>query len=153
MLNWIVWNRTVLSSNCELKKNILILNWIVWIRTVWLNWIAWNRKVFGNLTVYLYKTEWFKIELIICIKMDLALNNRQRLICHKIQTNKHRGQLVFHTALRRSVPQWRSRFMGSREAERWQHTHTIYIYIYIYIYSEREIYSPTPVGSSSLAKK
>ena len=27
----------------------------------------------------------FEIELIICIKMDLALDNRQRLICHKIQ--------------------------------------------------------------------
>ena len=32
-----------------------------------LNWIVWNR------TDYLYK-------------MDLALNNLQRLICHKIQT-------------------------------------------------------------------
>ena len=27
-------------------------------------------------------------ELLICIKMDLALNNLQGLICHKIQTNK-----------------------------------------------------------------
>ena len=27
----------------------------------------------------------FKIELLICLKMDLALNNLQRLICHKIQ--------------------------------------------------------------------
>ena len=26
------------------------------------------------------------VELIICIKMDLALNNLQRLICHKTQT-------------------------------------------------------------------
>ena len=34
-----------------------------------LNWIVWNR-------------------LFICIKMDLALNNLQRLICHKTQTNK-----------------------------------------------------------------
>ena len=31
----------------------------------------------------------FEIELFICIKMDLALNNLQRLICHKTQTNKH----------------------------------------------------------------
>ena len=30
----------------------------------------------------------FEIELFICIKMDLALNNLQRLICHKTQTNK-----------------------------------------------------------------
>ena len=28
----------------------------------------------------------FEIELIICIKMDLALNNPESLICHKIQT-------------------------------------------------------------------
>ena len=28
-------------------------------------------------------TELFEIELHICIKMDLALNNPQRLICHK----------------------------------------------------------------------
>ena len=35
-----------------------------------LNWIVWNRTVY-------------------CIKMDLALNNLQRLICHKTQTNKH----------------------------------------------------------------
>ena len=31
--------------------------------------------------------ELFEIELIICIKMDLALNNLQRLICHKTQTS------------------------------------------------------------------
>ena len=30
-----------------------------------------------------------KIELFISIKRDLALNNLQRLICHKTQTNKH----------------------------------------------------------------
>ena len=30
----------------------------------------------------------FEIELFICIKMDLALNNQQRLIYHKTQTNK-----------------------------------------------------------------
>ena len=29
--------------------------------------------------------EMFELELIICIKMDLALNNQQRLICHKTQ--------------------------------------------------------------------
>ena len=32
--------------------------------------------------MYLCKTELFEIELLICIKMDLALNNLQRLICH-----------------------------------------------------------------------
>ena len=30
-------------------------------------------------------TELFEIELITCIKMDLALNNLQMLICHKTQ--------------------------------------------------------------------
>ena len=34
------------------------------------------------------ETELFKIELFICIKMDLALNSLQRLICHETQTNK-----------------------------------------------------------------
>ena len=38
--------------------------------------------------MYLCLTELFEIELFICIKMDLALNNIQRLICHKTQTNK-----------------------------------------------------------------
>ena len=28
------------------------------------------------------------MELIICIKMDLALNDLQRLICHKTETTK-----------------------------------------------------------------
>ena len=40
------------------------------------------------------------MELIICIKMDLALNNLQRLICHKTQQTKpnqkypHTNQLI-----------------------------------------------------------
>ena len=37
MLNWIVWNWTVLTFNCVWTETILILKWIVWIRTVWLN--------------------------------------------------------------------------------------------------------------------
>ena len=60
-----------------------MLNWIVWV-----NWIAWNWNAFDNWTVYLCKTELFEIEQIIYIKMDLALNNLQRLICHKTQKNK-----------------------------------------------------------------
>ena len=35
----------------------------------------------------------FEIELIIYIKLDLALNNLQRLICHKIQPTNHRLHL------------------------------------------------------------
>ena len=30
----------------------------------------------------------FEIELLICIKMDLALNNQQRFPWHRTQTNK-----------------------------------------------------------------
>ena len=33
----------------------------------------------------------FEIELIISIKMDLELNNLQRLICHKTQTTNQQG--------------------------------------------------------------
>ena len=43
------------------------------------------------LTIKLFahaKLNIFKIELFICIKMHLALNNLQRLICHKTQTNQ-----------------------------------------------------------------
>ena len=38
--------------------------------------------------MYFCKTELFVIELFICIKIDLALNNLRTLICHKTQTNK-----------------------------------------------------------------
>ena len=34
------------------------------------------------------KLNFLKIELTICIKMDLALNNQQILLCHKTQTTK-----------------------------------------------------------------
>ena len=54
MLNWIVWNGTVLDI-----ETVLTLNWIVW-----------------NSTDYLYK-------------IDLALNNLQKLICHKTQPTNH----------------------------------------------------------------
>ena len=36
----------------------------------------------------IYPVTWFSIEQIIYIKMDLALNNLQRLICHKTQQTK-----------------------------------------------------------------
>ena len=38
---------------------------------------------FDNQTVYSCLIELFEIEL--CLKMDLALNNLQKLICHKKQ--------------------------------------------------------------------
>ena len=35
MLNWIVWNRTILHlTACKQKNCLVILNWIVWSRTV-----------------------------------------------------------------------------------------------------------------------
>ena len=40
------------------------------------------------------KLNLFEIELIIYIKMDLALNNLQRLICHKNPT-KHYSQKCY----------------------------------------------------------
>ena len=36
----------------------------------------------------------FEIELIICIKMDLALNNLKRLICYKTQTTNQPNQFI-----------------------------------------------------------
>ena len=50
--------------------------------------MAWNRTVLDNSTVYSCLTKLFEIELSICIKVDLALNNLQRLICHKTKPNK-----------------------------------------------------------------
>ena len=97
MLNWIAWYRTALTfklrtyarPNC-LKENCLSktllfqaipfsqLNLVLM-----LNWIVWNK------TVYLYK-------------MDLALNNLQRLICHKTQTqiSKQTVSLNYMTSFR-----------------------------------------------------
>ena len=46
-----------------------------------LNWIVWNR------TNHLYK-------------MDLALNNLERLICHKIKTNKRTKERQTHNDTR-----------------------------------------------------
>ena len=39
----------------------------------------------------------FEIELVMCIKMDLALNNRQLLTCHKTQTTNQQGNLIRET--------------------------------------------------------
>ena len=51
-------------------------------------------------TVYSCSTELFEIELTIYIKMDLALNNLQRLICHKTQlTNQYPFSRLLHFTL------------------------------------------------------
>ena len=52
MLNWIVWNRNVLTFNCVGTKTILILNWIVWIRTIRLRWVL-EKEMFLTSNVYL----------------------------------------------------------------------------------------------------
>ena len=57
-LQWLICHKTKLKPN---QNNLM--------------WIAWNRNVFDNQTVYSYETELFEIELLICIEMDLALNN------------------------------------------------------------------------------
>ena len=74
MLNWIIWNGTVFVI-----VTLLTLKWIVINRTV-LTFSCVNK-------IYTYSryTELFEVELIISIKMDLALNNLQRLICYKPQ--------------------------------------------------------------------
>ncbi len=51
--------------------------------------------MFFTSKLYSYSNELFEIELIIYIKMDLALNNLQRLICRKTQTNYWSGNFVF----------------------------------------------------------
>ena len=40
-----------------------------------LNWIVWIRNVF-DIENYLHQIESFEIELFICIKMGLTLNNK-----------------------------------------------------------------------------
>ena len=55
-LNWIAWNRTVLTFklstyaklNCFKWNCFCMLKWISWNRSVWLNWIALNRNIFDN---------------------------------------------------------------------------------------------------------
>ena len=54
----------------------------------------------------------FKIELIICIKMDVTLNNQQRLICHKnLPTNQPTNQgLQYTDSLNLLIPTYKQNF-------------------------------------------
>ena len=79
MLNWTVWNRTIFIVNCVNKKLYLSSTELFEIELFWysnwelmLYWIVWNRTV-------------------LCIKMDLASNNLQWLICLK-PTNQPTNQ-------------------------------------------------------------
>ena len=89
MLNWIAWNKTVLTFklrpyaklNC-VKRNLNAKLKLFEIELIWHLTVCKQKQ-------YLYKTELFEIELFICIKKDLSLNNLQMFICHKIQINKN----------------------------------------------------------------
>ena len=51
--------------------------------------------MFLTIKQYSCKTELFEIELIIYIKIDLALDNLQRVICHKTQpTNQQVSSIL-----------------------------------------------------------
>ena len=75
--------------------------------------------MFLTVKLYLCLTELFEIELIIYIKMDLALNNLQRLICHKTQqtkqpTNENFMKIPFYFIRRMRFPNNRLSLNSSR---------------------------------------
>ena len=72
--------------------------------------------------MYLCLTELFEIELSICIKMDLALNNLQWLICHKPK------QTTKHTHILREREKERERERERERAGRYK----VYIYVCIH---------------------
>ena len=96
MVNWIVWNRTVLTFNCMWTKTILILNWIVWIRTVWLNWIAWNRTVHSRQMPFmrqLYVDTFTPSHL---LTLAITLHSAEEAKCMKKKKKKKKQQrLIF----------------------------------------------------------
>ena len=53
--------------------------------------------------------ELFKIELTICIKMDLTLNNLQRLICHKTQPTNQQTVNTWRV-INFTICVWRKKF-------------------------------------------
>ena len=76
--------------------------------------------------MYSCSTELFEIELTICIKMDLALNNLQRLICHKpnqptmiwVQIlNKAICILIKANTLKKSINRWSSHGVVANELD------------------------------------
>ena len=94
MLNWIVWNGTVFDIGTELfntdlfwhltlsKQNLYLYSTKLAELEAWINRIAWNRNVCQlNCVLTLNWIVWNKTEYL--YKMDLALNNQQRFICHK----------------------------------------------------------------------
>ena len=98
MQDWIVWNWTVfdietvlywtvqfcvsavLTFNCDKICTYSSFNWQDWNCLNKLNSLKW--KCFWQLNCVLM-LNWDVWNRTICIKMDLPLNNLQRLICHK----------------------------------------------------------------------
>ena len=120
---------------CHKTQTTNQLNWISWIRTVWINWMAWNRDVLTNFVLILNWVVWNRI---ICIKMDLALNNLQKLICHKKQPSLyiyvHRG--FFHTVV------WFQVFLSNTYN---QMISTNYFYLMIIIFLHTVIWRGAPM--------
>ena len=50
--------------------------------------------MFLTIKLQSWYTELFEIELIICIKMNLAVNNLERLKCHKPQTTNQPTSVI-----------------------------------------------------------
>ena len=84
----------------------------------------------GNKTVFVCKTELFEIELIVCIKIDLVLNNLQRLICHKTQPTKQPTTSRVTSFLPFIVS-----FLFSHPFLSFSLSLSLSLYIYIYIYT------------------
>ena len=117
-LNWFVYYRTVLTFNCVKTKSILILNWFSWIRTEKL-----DIEMFFRIKLYLHLNcililNWIVWNRTICIKMDLALNNLQMLICrttnqqtiNSLATSRYLSffslSILFSGQLRQESLQW-----------------------------------------------
>ena len=89
----------------------------------------------------LCQTELFEIQLFIWIKMDLALNNLQCLICHKTKPNQTRPGIESRSliALFNTLPtsQWTGMiyiYISDGSTKTFDVRCFIYIYIYIYTY-------------------
>ena len=71
--------------NCLKWNSFLTLNFFTHAKLNGLN--CFHISLCVNKKMYLCLTELFEMKLLICIKMNLALNDVQWLICHKIKLN------------------------------------------------------------------
>ena len=74
MLNWIAWNRTVLTFNLRTYAKLNCLKWNCFCM---ITWIVWNRAV------YMYKN-------------GFGINNLQWLMCHKTKPDQTKLFSFFH---------------------------------------------------------